>query len=103
MTRTPPSPPTGTLAVERVVVDELVVSGWSRRRADRFAAALTAALPAAMDAAIGRVGARHDRRRAASAPGTLHVTLGRADRRDPVRAAATVAEAIAEHVTAGRP
>jgi len=83
----------------RVVIDELVVAGWSRRRAERFLSALESELPGALQTArTAEVPSPRPIRGGGSRP-EVAVTLERRDRRDPQRAAAAVAAAIARTVT----
>jgi hypothetical protein len=83
----------------RVVIEELAVHGWSRRRATRFGDALAAALPDALRAA----GISGDTAPAGTVRDAVSITLDRRARRDPQQAAAVVATAIARAACEGGP
>lgn len=79
----------------RVVVGELVVRGWSRRRADRFVTALQRALPAAIADAV--------RDLTPTDVPEVRLRLTARERRDPALAAEAVAAAIAARATEAAP
>lgn len=82
-----------------IVVDELVVIGWSRRQAARFTDALAAELSEALDRAAsggrapGRLGREHGQAHALGAE--FRIGIGGRTRASPERTARTVAHALA--------